>query len=614
MVNLTDTDRNLFPTSFTIRALRDSRYHNTAYAVAELIDNAIEAGGERIELLCQESFTEVKSQRRWKLSEIAVLDSGTGMDAQTLIEALKFGGGTRHDSSRGIGKYGMGLPTSSMSQCKRVDVWTWQDGPHSIWHSFIDADDIEKGNHLVPEPDQATPIHEKWRHAGSEEIFEGKTGTLVVWSKLDKIHWRTGKTLIAHTSREVGRIHRHFLNEDIIRIRAATFHDNRPKELLFEDNVIANDPLYLMTRTSTPHPWNNEAMFTEWHRLRRYTRSVEGKEVSIEVRYSIVKPEALVTERATQNPGALEHGKHARHNTGVSVIREDREIILEHAFLREGGSADSPQNRWWGCEVSFRRDCDELFGVDHNKQMVAHFTQAAKTLARDDRPNQDILEELGIDDDDVIYEIVGDIRDQTRRMMSMIRQLYASKRSGRELDRRSPEGIATKTATDADRDAIEEGSEQPTKTDRDRQQIPKEKRVVGLTRQFVESGQANADAQQLAEWLVQEELSYKFNSNQLDGYRMFNVRSNHGILHVNLNTEHPVYNLLRHIEGSVGESIDEEHPLFQASVAIRLLSISWDRMEDQTELKDERIKIQEIAGNWGRQVAKVISRLPKGDS
>ena len=31
---LTDEERSLFPSSFTIRALRDSRYHNTAYAIA----------------------------------------------------------------------------------------------------------------------------------------------------------------------------------------------------------------------------------------------------------------------------------------------------------------------------------------------------------------------------------------------------------------------------------------------------------------------------------------------------------------------------------------------------------------------------------------------------
>ena len=382
-------------------------------------DNSIEAAAEQIDLLCMEKPQSVGTQMRRRVSEIAVLDNGEGMDLKTLLDALRFGGGTRHTSDRGIGKYGMGLPTSSMSQCKRVDVWTWQDGLDSAWHSSIDVESIEQGDHCVPLPDQKTPIPKIWQHAGSDRIYENRSGTLVVWSKLDKIHWKVGRTIVDNTFREVGRIHRHFIDADITRIRAATFVENRPKELVHETSVVANDPLYLMKPSSTPPPWDNKRMFTEWSE-KNYRITVNGREETIGVRYSIVKPEALKTDRVEQNPGSADYGRHARHNIGVSVVREDREIVLEDAFLREGGSAENPQNRWWGCEVYFRRDCDELFGLDHNKQMVANFTQAAKTLARDDRANQVILDEMGIDED-IIHTIVGDIRDQTGAMMRQIR-------------------------------------------------------------------------------------------------------------------------------------------------------------------------------------------------
>ena len=393
---LRDADRSLFPGSFTIRAIRDSRYHNTAYAIAELIDNSIEADAERVELLCMEQAEVVQSRTRPRVSEVAVLDNGTGMDARTLLDALKFGGGTRHGSMRGIGKYGMGLPTSSMSQCKKVDVWTWQDGLDSVWHSTLDAKAIESGDHDVPIPDRDTPISERWKTAGSDEIYRHRSGTLVVWSDLDKIQWKTGRTIIDNTSREVGRIHRHFIDADITRIRTASFWANRPGEPEHEATVVANDPIYLMSLTSVPEePWDSTPMFEQWGDIRYYPVTVGGREETVGVKYSIVKPEALRTDLPTQNPGVTPRGRHARHNIGVSVVREDREIVLEDAFLREGGSTENPQNRWWGCEVSFRRNCDELFGVDHNKQMVANFTQAAKTLARDDRPRQVVLERDG---------------------------------------------------------------------------------------------------------------------------------------------------------------------------------------------------------------------------
>ena len=129
--------------------------------------------------------------------------------------------------------------------------------------------------------------------------------------------------------------------------------------------------------------------------------------------------------------------------------------------------------------MSFRRSCDELFGVDHNKQMVANFTQAAKTLARDDRPRQVVLDEMGVDDD-TVYTIVADIRDQTRAMMEEIRQMFAQKRQsvGPVGGNKTPEGKAVKTQTDADRGAIETGAEKKTSTDIDREEIANEERMA----------------------------------------------------------------------------------------------------------------------------------------
>ena len=457
------------------------------------------------------------------------------------------------------------------------------------------------------------PIPEAWKRAGSDRIFEGQSGTLIVWSNLDRVQWRKGKTLIVNTSREVGRIHRHNINIDKTRIRAASFCENRPDEVTFETTLVANDPLYLMTPSSTPKPWDNEAMFKQWTE-KYYQTTVDGREATITVRYSIVKPDALKTDTAQQNPGSTDRGRHARHNIGVSVVRESREIVLEDAFLREGGSAENPQNRWWGCEVHFRRNCDELFGVDHNKQMASYFTQAAKTLAQDDRPNQLILDEMEIDEDDIIHTIVGHIRDETRSMMREIQKMFAQKRSEKKPDGQvMPEKKAAKTATDADRDAMKEGSEKLTNTDLDREKIPSKERVAGLKEQFVAYGQADQDAQQLAEELVREKLFYQFNSVQLDGFQMLSVSSNAGILHINLNMDHAIYDLLKHVESCLDENIKENHPAFQASVAVRVLLLSWARMEDQTESKQERKLIQDIEMRWGHHVEQVINRLREKD-
>ena len=55
--------------------------------------------------------------------------------------------------------------------------------------------------------------------------------------------------------------------------------------------------------------------------------------------------------------------------------------------------------------------------------------------------------------------------------------------------------------------------------------------------------------------------------------------------------------------------VDENSPLLQAIVAIRLLLSSWAGMEEKTESNDEQIRIQDTAMNRGGQVAKFINKL-----
>ena len=134
-----------FPLRLAISAMRDSGYKNTAYALAELIDNAAQAGAGMIEVLCLERRAVVKERERSRLHKIAVLDNGSGMDAATLRMALQFGNGTRLDDRSGIGRFGMGLPNASISQAARVDVWTWQNGPSNALWTYLDPRGDRRG-------------------------------------------------------------------------------------------------------------------------------------------------------------------------------------------------------------------------------------------------------------------------------------------------------------------------------------------------------------------------------------------------------------------------------------------------------------------------------------
>ena len=118
----------------TLESLRETPYEHAANAIAELIDNSIDAGARRVKLLIEEQYKLVKKRQRWQVAELAVLDNGGGMDHHTLLKALRVGDRGEHAALGRIGKFGMGLMASTLSQCKKIDVWTWQQSSEEARH------------------------------------------------------------------------------------------------------------------------------------------------------------------------------------------------------------------------------------------------------------------------------------------------------------------------------------------------------------------------------------------------------------------------------------------------------------------------------------------------
>src|SRR5690242_9873813 len=89
------TDTSIIALDRFIQSTRDSGYKGTVSAVAELVDNALEASARRIDI-------HIRKSAAGEDFEVSILDDGTGMDAETLAEALRFGGTTRFNSRRGL--------------------------------------------------------------------------------------------------------------------------------------------------------------------------------------------------------------------------------------------------------------------------------------------------------------------------------------------------------------------------------------------------------------------------------------------------------------------------------------------------------------------------------
>ena len=597
-------ERALFLPSMTVQAMRDSRYRHPALAVAELIDNSIDARSSQVDILIREHQVQVNQRARWRVAQLAVIDNGHGMSADTLVQALRFGGRQQSQSVQQIGKYGMGLPTASVSQCKRLDVWTWDIGIDQCCHSYIDIEEIEAGTQQkVPEPDSC-PIPQQWLDIVSSDTLNHEHGTLVVWSEPDRIVAQSS-TIFDQVEEEVGRIFRRYLYEDELTIRMASFRQGESGPQI-DRLVRPNDPLYLMGNASTPQPWNATPMFRPYTR-KEFTLNADGREESVEVVYSIAKQEAL-GERKGELPGNTNYGRHARKNMGISVVRENREILLEHFFITEGGGGSLPQNRWWGCEVRFGSGCDDLFGVDHNKQMVSYFSRAVRDTSEGES-RQQTLDDLGVGEND-IYAIASHIRGTVRNMMEEIERMFAA-RPGRSA---SPDGggasveqTAVSLTTDVTRFSVEDEGSRPTQTDRDRAELDTEERTTQLAAHLVHQGLSEPEAHHQAARIVQNDDWFSIVPTQLTGSQMFSFVSRGGVLNMSLNIHHPIYRFLQVIETEAAESGNEVAR--RAAVGILAMLLSWGRMEDDIERDDIRLQVQDRAIHWGRMVSGVLSDL-----
>lgn len=600
---MTDTmDYDIVPTALAVKAMRDNGYKNAAYALAELMDNSIQAGATTVQLLCADRDVQVEHRTRKRLHGVAVLDDGSGMDSETLQIALQFGNGTRLDREQqtGMGRFGMGLPSASISQCQRVDVWSWTDGVDNALHSYIDLTEIDSGSmRRLPQP-QRTALPEMWRVAAGEKSFSG-SGTLVVWSQLDRILWRTSKALIDNSEELIGRMYRYWIADGRVSIVMKNFLHEAPRKILQERRAKPNDPLYLMSGTSCPAPFDNQPMFRAFpgpgeNEIPITVRS-GGQDHVVTVKCSVAT-EAARDSGGGQATGSLPHGQHAARNLGVSVVRAGRELELDPAWA----TTYEPRERWWGIEVSFEPGLDELFGVSNNKQSARNFAEAAKidiaALMKEHGGSISAAREALREDEnplEPLLEVVHRVQTNIKTMRSLIQ----TQAEGRRRRTRHAELSPEEEATGAVRKRQQEGHRGQSDEDETKSA---DERKLQLADQLEHQGHSRESAEGLAAAVIDKGLKYQMDIASLEGGAFFSVQPRGGVLLVTLNTDHPAYRLLLGARDPATLPDDPEvlkEKLQAAQSGLEMMLFAWARYEDE-QPADQRRTTQNIRFDWGR--------------
>lgn len=155
--------------SLLIESMRDIGY-SLESALADIVDNSITAGAANIDVI---AATDVGG------ANIAVVDDGRGMTEDELFEAMTMGCKNPLDRREhaDLGRFGLGMKTASISQCRRLTVVTRRDSATSCARWDLDYV-AETDDWLVQVPESIGSI------PGIERL--AKNGTIVFWELLDR--------------------------------------------------------------------------------------------------------------------------------------------------------------------------------------------------------------------------------------------------------------------------------------------------------------------------------------------------------------------------------------------------------------------------------------------
>lgn len=304
-----------------ITALRSLGYNNVS-AINDIIDNSLDADATevRIEISLEDPENDL----------IRIQDNGSGMDLETLDQALRLGSDTQHNVSTDLGKFGMGLSTASISIAKRLVVLTKTAESDTVLASTQDIDDIVAANAFVKtlgtaDTEQTATFH---------ELVPGGHGTIVFLTKCDRVSQRNA--LPSRVTKEVSRVFRAYIasNKQMVVNKVKLI----PTDIFLQGQggTIYSDEEYEVTVQKDGKP------FTD----------------TIKVRLGVLPDFG--------NRGNLDHAINAA-NQGFYVFRNNREI-QKGATL--GIFTRHPSFNRFRAELYFSSELDEAMGVNFQKNGI----------------------------------------------------------------------------------------------------------------------------------------------------------------------------------------------------------------------------------------------------
>lgn len=395
-----------------LRGMRDIGYKNPAWALAEQLDNAVQAAAKTISV--RFGFDK-KNKTQAKPDQLALIDDGNGMIPEMLGYAVRWGGTDREGDRNGFGRYGYGLPSSAVSMAKRYTVYSKTAG--SDWHAVtVDIDELAKAASDIKLTEQllaAVPAKlPKWLVEAEDQIDLNKlaSGTVVVLEDLDRLRtlngWIMAKTLESKLLQHVGVIYRHWLGDHRVFVNGT--------------RALPVDPLFLM---------EHGRFFDETpvRAIRVETRSFEmktsrGTTGTVTIRAALLPPN--FQNKDPDAPGGP-NNSNSRFNimkeyNGLLVCRERRQIDCVPPHWTTFQNYD----RNVKIEIDFAPELDEYFGITTAKQQIVIADEMWEKLQHSGRGGGNLI------------GLVEDLRKRLKEMRNVI-EAESNAKAGKDEPRAS---------------------------------------------------------------------------------------------------------------------------------------------------------------------------------
>lgn len=346
----------LFDPYLAIQTMRNVRYFNEAYAGADIVDNAIEAGAKQIHIASLNDKNKVEA--------IAFIDDGSGMVGDFLPWAASWGGSAQHgaEGERNVfGRFGFGLPTASVNKGRAYDIISRTDDQDFMMVS-IDIDDLPLGTDGLPIQPQVQPgVLPSWVVEYVEDEANGFKGgvaavrTVIVWRNLDSMRSRSLNEFNSMLQNHFGITYRGWLPQVTIAV-----------------NGVKVEPVDVLFTTPAARYFDVNGTTAEDHGSIQFpVKDQNGEEHTVTVRMSRLPVDAMTAKYDTGVKGQPPRIRQRirKEYEGIFITRHDR--YIETWRPRVQGISWNIYMRQVCVHLDFPPELDEMFGITPDKQTIA---------------------------------------------------------------------------------------------------------------------------------------------------------------------------------------------------------------------------------------------------